>query len=360
MKPRALVIDDDAAIIREVEDILDSLDHVCDSIGDQDAARKLLAADKYAYVLLDLEIPVKPGKLSRVQNGVNLLVQIRATPGMENVPVIVMTGHGNDSPDQAVDVLKKGAVDYVKKPFDKDKLDKAIQEALSKNSPSASGACVRATPQILTPFKDKRREMVIGEESVTICGIEVWRKSYQPHMREILIRLSQKEGGGFVRINGGKLMRELKRKDSNPVGRPIKTFCDNACERLAEARGLACDRYDIIDSKGGYHFTEWMDVRMAGDPVVQDAEPALTEIPAASDASAPVLNDRQKWVLEQIDNGQCLHQKDVITHFKRDRKRSFHPSTIKRDLKQLREHGLIETHPNGYYMFVRQQKTTTH
>ena len=66
MKPRALVIDDDTAIVREVEDILASLDHDCDAVGDQDAARRLLGAGRYAYILLDLEIPVKPGKLSRV------------------------------------------------------------------------------------------------------------------------------------------------------------------------------------------------------------------------------------------------------------------------------------------------------
>ena len=111
MKARALVIDDNAAIIRDVEDILDSLDHSCDSVGDQDAARKLLGADKYAYILLDLEIPVKPGKLSRIQNGVNLLVQIRTTPGMENVPVIVMTGHGEVPVQACLGILKRAGYD---------------------------------------------------------------------------------------------------------------------------------------------------------------------------------------------------------------------------------------------------------
>lgn len=352
MKPRALVIDDSAAIIREVEDILESLDHTCDSAGDQDSARKLLAADRYAYVLLDLEIPVKPGKLSRIQNGVNLLVQIRTTPGMENVPVIVMTGHGHDSPDIAVDVLKKGAVDYVKKPFDKDKLDRAIQEALARDGAAVSGARAKGKTQKLTPFKDGRREMVIGEDSVTLCGIEVWRASYQPDMRKILIRLGQKEGGGYVRVNGGKLMRELGRDASNPVGRPIKTFCDNASDRLAEHRNLDCGRYDIIaGGGGGYHFTDWMDVRVAGQPGPHKADPALVTKPAKA-ASGPILNDRKKWILEQIDKGVHISQKDVIAHFRREK----NASTIKRDLKELRDGGQIETHPDGYYVRVASER----
>lgn len=343
MKPRALVIDDNAEIIRDVEDILDSLNHVCDCVGDQDAARKLLGAGKYAYILLDLEIPVKPGKLSRLQNGINLLTQIRDTPGMETVPVIVMTAHGNNTPDIAVVVFKRGAVDYVKKPFTKDKLDRAIQEAIAK-ADAAAGPRTKVKPQAMTPFKDEPRVMVIGEDSVTICGIEVWRAGYQPDMRKILIRLSQKEGGGYVRVNGGKLMRELGRDASNPVGRPIKTFCDNASDRLAEARCLECGRYDIIASKGGYHFTEWMDVRLAGEPTPPKPEPPPSKTPAKV-ASGPRLNDRQKWILEQIDKGVQISQKDVIAHFRRDK----NASTIKRDLKQLRDNGRIETHPDGYY-----------
>lgn len=352
MKLRALVIDDDAAIIREVEDILDSLDHVCESVGDQDSARKMLEGGKYAYVLLDLEIPVKAGRIGRVQNGVNLLLQIRATPGMENVPVIVMTGHGNDRPDQAVDVLKKGAVDYVPKPFDKDKLDRAIQEALAKRAHAGSGASVSARPQKLTPFKDEKRVMIVEKDRATICGIEVWRETYQPHMREILVRLSRKEDGGFVRVSGAKLANELGRDASNPVGRPIKTFCDNASARLADHRNLDCGRYDIIaGGGGGYHFTDWMEVRIIGEPDANTTDPAPEATPAKGDIG-PIPNDRQKWVLEQIGKGIKIRQKDVIAHFRREK----NASTIKRDLKELRDSGQIETHPDGFYVRARKSR----
>lgn len=197
----------------------------------------------------------------------------------------------------------------------------------------------------MEPFNAAKQEMVIYEDRVTICGIEVWRATYQPDLREILVRLSRKEGGGHVRISGSKLMKELGRDASNPVGRPIKSFCDNASERLKEARGLDCGRYDIIASKGGYHFTDWMDVRVAGEQAAKDA---AVEREPVRQTNAPdggrALNDRQKWILEQLDKGVELRNKDIVRHTRKNR------STINRDLKDLRDRGLISTHDDGYYM----------
>jgi len=194
--------------------------------------------------------------------------------------------------------------------------------------------------------------MIIGEDSVKVCGIELWRATYKPDMRMILVRLSQKEGDGFVRVSGAKLAKELGRDASNPVGRTIKTFRDNASERLAQHRNLQCDRYDIIaGGGGGYHFTDWMDVRLAGQPGPHKADPAPVTKPAKAD-SGSILNDRQKWILEEIDKGVHISQKDVIAHFRREK----NASTIKRDLKQLREGGLIEPRPDGYYVRVANER----
>ena len=58
------------------------------------------------------------------------------------------------------------------------------------------------------------------------------------------------------------------------------------------------------------------------------------------------VNERQQWVLDQIDQGERISQKNAIAHFRRQ----WNASTIKRDLKALRDVGLIETHPDGYYI----------
>jgi len=114
---RALIIDDDAGIVEEVADIVESLGHVSDSASCMHSARGCLASQRYDYILLDLEIPVRVGRtFARVQNGINLLKEMRQNPATRSVPIIVMTGHGNDGPEQAVEVMRAGATDYIAKP----------------------------------------------------------------------------------------------------------------------------------------------------------------------------------------------------------------------------------------------------
>jgi len=88
-----------------------------------------------------------------------------------------------------------------------------------------------------------------------------------------------------------------------------------------------------------------MDIRITGQSEPQKADPAPAA-KRADTASGLVLNDRQKWILDQIDKGVRISQKDVIAHFRREK----NASTIKRDLKQLREEALIATHEDGYYL----------
>jgi len=341
MTIRALVVDDDEEIRRTAGDILQSLGHKHDAAGDQEAARGFLSDSRYSYILLDLEIPVCPGRLCRVENGKNLLNEIRQTHGMEDVPVMVMTGHGNDGPDLAVSVMKLGAVDYVAKPLDGDKLDKAVQEALEKARRSTSAAGGKARPQKLTPFSAERREMVIHEDHVTVCGVTVWRDAGQPDMRDILLALSRKHNGRYVRLSGTRLGKALGRNASNPVSRPIKDFRDRATELMASECALECGSRDIIASGGGggYHFTDWMVVT---DPGVE-TEKGDDDSRSSCDNA---LNERQQRIVQRIIAGERLQQKDVIGMFRG----GFSPSTVKRDIKALRDIGLIETHADGHYV----------
>ena len=340
MKPRALVIDDDVEIIRTVGDILDSLNHDHDSAGDQVTAWRFLETAKYNYILLDLDIPVKAGKLCRVENGEKLLLQIRNTPEMKSVPVIVMTGHGNDSPDQAVSVLKDGAVDYVKKPFGKGQPDKAIRDVLAKDDQATPVVRNKSEPKGLMLFKAETREVVIYDDRVNLCGIQVWTDCAYPEMGLILRKLSVRTRDGYVRIKGPKLNEDLGRDASNPVSKFIKRFRDNCRSKMASCRGLECGMHDVIGDpkRGGYHLTETIDVR------IEDGKGRVVEQPCSEQVEHS-LNERQQWVLGQIDHGARIGQKDVLVHFFG----KWSPSTIKRDLKELRAQKVITTGKNGYY-----------
>ena len=168
----ALVIEDSEDILEDICDRLDSLGHTCDCASTQEQAReRLQRPEGYTYVLLDLEIPVKYGRKSRIQNGRNLLTEIRATSGLEEIPIIVVTSHGKDSPDLAIDVLRhNGADDYITKPFGSNgrSMEQTILDALDETGRSRPG--VRKRSKVAKPAKPP-------------VAFEEGRRRWHPHQR---------------------------------------------------------------------------------------------------------------------------------------------------------------------------------
>lgn len=153
MKPcHALVVEDHEFVRDDIMDRLESMGHSCDCVETQEEAQECLNENSYSYILLDLQIPFSYNRPTDIRNGINLLYKIH-----ENnqelpvpVPVIVMTSHGHDSPDLAVEVLSEHkAVHFVKKPLalphSRDSLEEKIrstlkltQEKTSKTKPELS------------------------------------------------------------------------------------------------------------------------------------------------------------------------------------------------------------------------------
>lgn len=353
MKIRALIVEDNTDYIEVLKDVLDSLGHSYAVASDLAAARKLLAEGGFDYVLLDLEFPVGPGRFPRKENGINLLAEVRSAPETAALPVLVVTGHGLNGPELGVNLMRDGATDFVGKNAEPGVLDKAIIRALNKagkGDPAAADTATVLRPK--APFSAAPREVVIYEDRVTICGVEVWHEAGQPDLRQILLDLSQKKNGAYVHLRGPDLNEKLKRLPTNPVGRPIKNFRETARQRVRDRLNLDCGLDDIIQTDSGYHFAPWIVVQVVTG---EDEDRAATPAPSteASDRepnpeSDPFcgLNDRQRWVLNQIGHGARLCQRDVIAQFRRD----YSPSAIKRDLKALRDTGRIETHSQGHFV----------
>lgn len=134
-RPRALIIDADPAAAELTADIVTSLDHEYDVAASQTEARALVAARKYAYVLLDLAIPVRKDRNhARIQHGVNLLREILRSDRMAGVPVITTLAEDLGSTDTAVYMMREGAADFLRKPFADTgyTLEKAIADALAR------------------------------------------------------------------------------------------------------------------------------------------------------------------------------------------------------------------------------------
>jgi two-component system, LuxR family, response regulator FixJ len=150
---RVYVIDDDAAM-------RDSLDFLLDSAGFNvrlfDSAQTFLTAlDGLAFgcVVTDIRMPGI--------DGIELLRRLHSSPGAQKLPVIVMTGHG-DVP-LAVEAMKLGALDFLEKPFEDERLIGMVETALSHNESRAKGEAIAADMAArVTSLTERERQVMQG------------------------------------------------------------------------------------------------------------------------------------------------------------------------------------------------------
>ncbi len=131
----ALIVEDDPTLADLVTETVESLGHEVRAANSQEEALRELEDTRFDYVLLDLSIPLKEGRLARLEIGFNLLDRIVQLPGARRPGVIVMTAHGDDH-EFCRRALLAGADDFIKKPFDagKESPEAAIKELLAKRS----------------------------------------------------------------------------------------------------------------------------------------------------------------------------------------------------------------------------------
>lgn len=345
MKIKALVIDDDPQICEAVGNILDSLGHEHARAGSQEEARRLLAEGPFAYILLDLEIPVKAGGgFARLVNGENLLAEIRAHAATRGAPVIVMTAHGTDGPNLAVRLMKKGAVDFVNKPFDGDKLDQAILEALARApQPRPAGDAGAPMPTCEQPFRGG--ELVVHEDRIELSGVTIIEKSCRGHGWDILRALAEDgEHGRRRSFSAQRLAKHLGgRTGDNTIIQGVRNLRRRITDAL-ETAGIVCGENDVILSRAqGYRLAPAVVVRGATVGVPNQGATAVgtqattVGTGANGDGTGDTgLNERQIWALSELRRTGRLCRCDVEKHSKCSER------TAKRDLMTLREKGLIE------------------
>ncbi|HLT35968.1 MAG TPA: response regulator, partial [Enhygromyxa sp.] len=131
-KQVALIVEDDPTLLDLVTETVESLGHDVRTANSQEDALGMLEDTMFDYVLLDLKIPLREGRLPRLEIGFNLLERIVSLPGARRPGVIVMTAHGDDH-EYCRRALLAGADDFIKKPFNsKESPELAIKELLAK------------------------------------------------------------------------------------------------------------------------------------------------------------------------------------------------------------------------------------
>jgi two-component system, NtrC family, response regulator AtoC len=119
---KILIVDDEPFICESLERILREEEYFAASVLRGEAALKLIREEQFDLVFLDLRLPDLPG--------LEVLRRIKALD--PDLLVIVMTGYA--SVESAVEALKMGAYDYIKKPFKADVIKLIVRLGLEAQS----------------------------------------------------------------------------------------------------------------------------------------------------------------------------------------------------------------------------------
>ena len=206
---RILIADDEPSIRLVLRDALEGAGHEVVEAADGNVARELLSAQPIDLALLDLRMPGP--------SGLELLDELR-NRGAEAPPVVIMTAQNTF--ENAVEAMKRGAFDYLTKPFELPQLEALIEKVRQQRSLRGEVTALRRrvgeafrsgevlvgrTPEMLELFKTIGRVaasdaavLILGESGT---GKEVVARAIHYH--------SRRREGPFVAVNMTALPSEL-------------------------------------------------------------------------------------------------------------------------------------------------------
>jgi len=119
MEPKKILIVDDEKNIRlTLSQALETLGMPVQTAGDGEEALQTLQDSDFSLVLLDLKLPG--------MDGLEVLRRIRVS--WPKIPVIMITAHG--SIEYAVEAMKLGAIDFIRKPFSPGEIRALVSQVL--------------------------------------------------------------------------------------------------------------------------------------------------------------------------------------------------------------------------------------
>jgi DNA-binding NtrC family response regulator len=210
MPKRVLVVDDDPAQRRILEEAIKRFGYSVSTAESGDKALAVLKADAAGDICLVLLDLVMPGT-----DGMAVLAAMRSLP--RKPPAIVQTAHG--SIDAAIGAMRAGAVDFVVKPVSPERLEVSIKNALKIEALADELIRIKASARGELGFTD----LIAGSEAMTRV-IELGKRAANSTIpvliegesgvgKELIARAIQGESARkskpFVTVNCGAIPENL-------------------------------------------------------------------------------------------------------------------------------------------------------
>ena len=160
-KPSVLIVDDAQVVCDVLSDELSERGYLCTTAYNGSEALNKLATEDFEVVLLDIRLPD--------MSGMEVLSKIRSNhPHTETIMITVVS-----DVDTAVEAMKLGALDYIVKPFNLDKLDEGIRTVLATKqttdeSPARMDAIARGVEARFDSLIGYSK--IVAQETIDIAG----------------------------------------------------------------------------------------------------------------------------------------------------------------------------------------------
>ena len=201
---QVLVVDDEASVRKVLGALLENAGWSTTRAASGEEALELVRANDPDVVICDLKMPG--------MDGLELLGKLRAS--FPEIPVVLLTAHG--TVDAAVEAMKRGAHDFLSKPFDKEQVLATVE--------AAAGQSDRRRTDFQGPLVSGERCGIVGD-SAPMKAVKDLIEKVAPSPTTVLVTgptgtgkelvaaalhaLSDRSDAPFVRLNCGALPETL-------------------------------------------------------------------------------------------------------------------------------------------------------
>jgi NtrC-family two-component system response regulator AlgB len=205
-----LLIDDDASLRKSLRLALETMNHRVREASDSSDAQDILGHHLFDVAFLDLRL----GN----EQGLELLpVLLRLTPGL---PVIVVTAYATI--ETAVEAMRRGAMDYLPKPFTPDQLRRILDRVVHTRRLESQVEELEEQVRSIVPEADLQTEEVGVREALEVA--------FKAAASDVSILLRGESGTGK-----GVLARAIHARSTRSAAPFITVHCPSLSAELLES-----------------------------------------------------------------------------------------------------------------------------
>lgn len=195
-KEKVFVVDDDALVRKSLGRLISLTGYQVETFASANEFLKCSIPECPSCLVLDIKMPD--------MNGMELQRHLLAKQNAMPIPIVFISGHGSIS--IAVESLKKGAIDFLSKPFDDEDLFMAIEEAIEKSKKNRANwdeqARIHTCLESLTPRESEILTYVItGVLNKQIAfALNISEKTVKVHRGRVMKKMNVNSVAQLVRL----------------------------------------------------------------------------------------------------------------------------------------------------------------